>query len=181
MDQPIVLDIIDRATQARNARFSQGLKDLPADWHLGEPLRVGDKVVFTGCYTEGREHLESRAESLGVRVVGSVSRRVAMLVTDDTMDGGKTADARIYGIRCVHPRDFSILLEYLQPTLPVPEERNVRGRTRNLGPSGIDVTFDPVGASPATIRQWARDRGITVGERGRLPAELIDAFHHAYA
>jgi hypothetical protein len=35
--------------------------------------------------------------------------------------------------------------------------------------------------SPAVVRQWARDSGYQVGERGRLPRELFDAYHAAAA
>jgi DNA polymerase-3 subunit epsilon len=80
-------DVVEHAERARLARLSQGLKGLPPDWAYGEPLCVGQKVVFTGCDPVERTRLERRAESLGVRVIGAVSRRVAMLVTDGTFDG----------------------------------------------------------------------------------------------
>lgn len=31
----------------------------------------------------------------------------------------------------------------------------------------------------AEVREWAREKGITVGSRGRLSAELIDQFRKA--
>lgn len=31
-------------------------------------------------------------------------------------------------------------------------------------------------ADPAQVRRWARERGITVGRRGRIPAKLIAQF-----
>lgn len=36
-----------------------------------------------------------------------------------------------------------------------------------------------VGASNATIREWARANGHEVSERGRIKAEIIDAFNAA--
>jgi hypothetical protein len=29
---------------------------------------------------------------------------------------------------------------------------------------------------PSAVREWARQRGIAVGDRGRLPAELVEAY-----
>jgi hypothetical protein len=33
-------------------------------------------------------------------------------------------------------------------------------------------------ASTAVIRQWARDRGIVVGDRGRLPPAVVTAYEN---
>jgi hypothetical protein len=32
--------------------------------------------------------------------------------------------------------------------------------------------------SPAVIRQWARDQGIVVGDRGRLPPAVVTAYEN---
>ena len=37
-----------------------------------------------------------------------------------------------------------------------------------------------VSASPAVVRAWARANGWDVGERGRLPAEVTDAYRRAH-
>jgi hypothetical protein len=108
-------DVVEHADHARLARLSQGLRELPPDWAYGDPLRVGQKVVFTGCDPVERTRLESRAESVGVRVIGAVSKRVAMLVTDGTSDGTKAAEANRLGVRIVKPEELSSLLDYLQP------------------------------------------------------------------
>ncbi len=44
-----VTGVLDAAEAARHARLSAGLLPLRPNWALGEPLRVGDKVAFTGC------------------------------------------------------------------------------------------------------------------------------------
>jgi DNA polymerase-3 subunit epsilon len=111
----VVTTVLDAAEDARHARLSAGLRPLPADWALGAPLRVGDKVAFTGCDDAVREELEQRAERLGVRVMNNVSSRTALLVTDGSFSGGKAADAAALGTRCVHPDEFAILLDHLQP------------------------------------------------------------------
>jgi DNA polymerase-3 subunit epsilon len=115
VDRRHVKTVLDHAEAARLRRMSTGLRPLPEEWHLGEPLRVGQKVAFTGCNAEEREQLEQQAEQLGVRVVNAVSRKTAIVVTDGTFDGTKAETARELGIRIVHPNDFKVLLEYLQP------------------------------------------------------------------
>lgn len=112
----VVTAVLDAAEDARHARLSVGLRLLPADWALGAPLRVGDKVAFTGCEDMVRDELELRAVRLGVRVMNNVSSRTALLVTDGSFSGGKAADAAALGTRCVHPDEFTILPDHLQPT-----------------------------------------------------------------
>lgn len=153
----LLRDTLERAERARSYRLSQGLRPLPPDWKLGDPVRVGDKVVFTGCDPAQRIDLEARAERLGVRVVGAVSRRVSMLVTDGGFVGIKAGDAVRLGVRGVHPNQFAIMLDYLQPAT---EAR----RTEAGGPDA------------AEIRRWARANGHEVGSRGRLDSTVVAAY-----
>lgn len=111
----VVLTVVERAEAARHARLSEGLKPLPSGWQDGEALRVGDKVVFTGCEWQQRERLERQSVLLGVRVLGSVSRNIVILVSDGSMDGTKAASASRLGTRVVHPDQFQVLLDHLQP------------------------------------------------------------------
>jgi DNA polymerase-3 subunit epsilon len=129
VNQKVIPALLDQAENARNQRLSAGLKDLPSNWAHGEPLRVGDKVVFTGCDDTLRTRLEQKSEKLGVRVIGGVSAKTALLVTDGSMDGTKAAKARELGTRTVHPDVYSVLLEHLQPALarstkPLPNTPN---------------------------------------------------------
>lgn len=101
----------------RAARVAARTKPLPTDWALGEPLRVGDRVVITGCYEVGRYDMEKKARSIGIRITGSVSGKTTMLVSDGTIDGNKDADARRLGIRVVGPSEFKQLIEFVQPQL----------------------------------------------------------------
>jgi hypothetical protein len=36
---------------------------------------------------------------------------------------------------------------------------------------------DLLRADPAVVRQWARINGYQVGERGRLPGDVVDAYN----
>lgn len=116
LPETVIKQAVDQAEIARENRLSAGLRPIPSDWSHGDPLRVGDKVAFTGCDELRRRALEERAASLGVRIVGSVSSRTAMLVTDGGFDGVKARDAQAAGTRIVHPDVFAILLDHLQPS-----------------------------------------------------------------
>ncbi|MET3452223.1 DNA polymerase-3 subunit epsilon [Curtobacterium sp. 1544] len=162
-----VKQVLDRADAARHARLGAGLGPLPDPWPHGEPLRVGDRVAFTGCDETQRLRLEQRAEELGVRVISSVSRLTVMLITDGSFAGGKHAKAQQLGTRHVHPDIFDVLLQHLQPA-----QAAVRSSapTPTAAPRGAD-------ASPAAIRAWATANGYQVGVRGRLPGEVLAAYN----
>lgn len=163
--------VLEAAEATRHARLGANLEPLPAGWNLGEPLRVGDKVVFTGCEGAERERLETRAEQLGVRVSGSVSRLTAMLVTDGSFSGGKAARARELGTRTIHPRDFEMLLRHLQPSTRGVDQPVALTKVSSSEQTG------PAAASNQTIRSWALANGFEVGVRGRLPQAVITAFN----
>ena len=114
LPESIITDTLKWAEEARHSRLGVGLKALPDDWSLGEPLRVGDKVAFTGCDEQLRADLEKRAQEFGVRVMNNVSRKTAMLITDSEFVGTKAEAAAQLGTRIVHPDEFGTLLEFLQ-------------------------------------------------------------------
>lgn len=170
-----VKQVLDRADAARHARLSAGLGALPTPWPHGEPLRVGDKVVFTGCDERQRARLEQRSEELGVRVVGAVSRLTAVLVTDGSFSGGKLAKATELDTRRVHPDTFEVLLRHLQPAAS-----SSATATAKASPSPVS-TSDPLNAaSPSAVRAWAVSAGLEVGVRGRLPKHVFDAYAAAH-
>lgn len=99
----------------RRAVLSQGLDPLPDGWIHGEPLRVGDRVVFTGCDPAHRKRLEETARDKGVRVTGSVSGKTSLLVSDGATQGSKADKAVERGTPIVHPATFEVLLAHIQP------------------------------------------------------------------
>ena len=188
VDANVVPRLLDQADAARHARLSAGLGPLPDPWPHGNPLRVGDKVVFTGCDERQRTDLEAKSEKLGVRVLGGVATKTAFLVTDGTMDGTKAAKARQLGTLVVHPDQYAILLTHLQPSTrpttgarPMPSAPNLvwPGLSREVAPRH-DAQAPGATASPAEVRQWARQHGWEVGVRGRLPKELLAAYAAAH-
>lgn len=88
---------------------------LPQSWEHGEPLRIGDAVVFTGCEEVQRARLEGRAQAAGLRVIASVSGKTAVLVTDGAdPTTNKARRAQELGTRTITPDVFAILVEYVQ-------------------------------------------------------------------
>lgn len=186
VNDKLIPRLLDRAENARSERLSEGLAELPDDWTLGEPLRVGDKVVFTGCDDVVRTRLEADSERLGVRVIGGVSAKTAMLVTDGTFTGTKAAKAQELGTRTVDPQTYAVLLRHLQPArrrqvaprsaaprYDAPQQTSKMSQVASLTPA------PPDNLDPAVVRAWARDHGFEVGVRGRLPSEVLDAFREA--
>ena len=103
------------------------LPPLPHGWEHGEPLRVGDRVVFTGCEDHQRPQLEKDAVAAGVLVMNGVTRATAMLITDGT----KARKANELGTRVVHPSTFRLLLTSnpqppSPPSLRPPQPRDAR-------------------------------------------------------
>lgn len=196
VDPTVVRTLVTEAETTRQTRLSANLGPLPDDWAHGEPLRVGDRVVFTGCEGAGRDELEQRSTELGVRVIGTVSSKTAMLVTDGTMLGGKYQKATSLGIRTIGPTTYRVLLQHLQPAATPPREETRRTQLGVLAPKIAALPTDPPTAPvkvatpapsdnlnaavpPAAVRAWGRDNGWEVGQRGRLPAGLLEAYDAA--
>ena len=188
LDPRVVPALLDRAELCREKKLGENLRPLPVDWSLGAPLRVGDRIVFTGCEAFNRPELEARAVNGGVRVLGSLSTKVDMLVSDGTIAGTKAATADYLGTRIVHPQEFLVLLEHLQPAVPrqarvIPKPRLAPAVTQGVqtassaGPEPISI---PEGLTPVQIREWGRDNGWQVGSRGRLNQRLIAAYVEAH-
>lgn len=174
----VVPALIAEADAARAARITEKLEQLPAGWSHGEPLRVGDKVAFTGFDGRERERLglETRSHQLGVRVMGNVSGRTSMVVTDGSFAGTKLARAHELGTRVVDPELYALLLKHLQPAQsPVPQKSQ---RAMPISAAGTPTAVRSA-ASPSDIRAWGVANGFAVSVRGRLSADLIGAYELA--
>jgi DNA polymerase-3 subunit epsilon len=165
--------VLGQARDDRAASLGKGLPPLPDDWTLGEPLRMGDRVAITGCVAYGRYGLEQRATERGITVSGGVSRSTALLVSDATIHGTKAVAAAGYGVRVVHPEEFEQLLDHIQPAIPQTTTCLTTATRDTTGIAPSDMV------DPSLVRQWARANGITVGTRGRLHQDVIDAYLRA--
>lgn len=112
-----IADFTKLAKARRARKLSMNLVALPEGWKLGEPLRVGQNVVFTGCEPQQREELERDSRKAGVVIASGVSKKTNLLVTDGTYVGNKANEARELGVRVVHPDDYELMLKYIQPAL----------------------------------------------------------------
>lgn len=200
---------LQKAEARRTARLDAATVPLPAGWQHGEPLRIADRVAFTG--DDGRRtRQETESAARGLRVTGSVSGRTNLLVWDGSMRGTKLRAAEKAGVCIVSPADYEVLLQHLQPS-----------QERTRGKRSASATKDPVetapknsslappahpespsndgSASPETpapasstaplsrdvkpsdVRTWARQNGIAVAERGRISADLTARYRSAQA
>src|SRR3546814_10632785 len=170
---------IIRQKRAYEMRISDWSSDVCSSDLLGKPLRVGDKVAFTGCDERERKRLETRARELGVRVMNNVSRLTAMLVTDGSFAGGKLADALALGTRIVTPAEFATLLQHLQPARATSKTPVRANAAPTAGAATAFASQVSTTASPSDIRAWGLENGYADGVRGRLSTELIQAYELA--
>lgn len=103
------------AKEIKNIQKSTNTEALPKDWALGDPLRIGEKVVFTGCDPVWRDKLELATKKKGITVSSGVTKKTSLLVSDGSYSGNKARDAEKLGIRIVSPNEYEILLKYAQP------------------------------------------------------------------
>lgn len=102
------------------------------------------------------------------------------------MVGDKLSKARAHGTRIVAPREFDEFLANLQPILdvapsapsPVGRSKKVESaREQHVSADGRHPTPPPHSAPrPADVREWALENGISVAERGRLSASLVERY-----
>lgn len=105
-----------------------------------------------------------------------MAQKVKIILVDD-LDGGSADETIRFGLDgAAYEIDLSTenagrLREALKPFVAVARRSQAArpGRTRAAS-SGQDT---------AAIRQWARDKGYTVNSRGRIQAEIIEAFNKA--
>lgn len=200
---------LEEAEESRTARLDAATVPLPAGWQHGEPLRVADRVAFTG--DDGRRtRQETESATRGLRVTGSVSRLTSLLVWDGSMRGTKLRAAEKAAVRIVSPAEYEALLQHVQPsrdgasgnrsasttkepvkTAPGNSSHAPSARSEPPSNEGSASPENPAPASstappsrdlkPADIRAWARQNGITVAERGRLSAGLTARYRAAQA
>lgn len=111
-----------------------------------------------------------------------MAKKVTVTLVDD-FDGEAAADETVeFGLDGVtYEIDLSSKnAKKLRDELKVWVEkgRRVGGRRRGRGGSGRGrAAMDR--EQSAAIREWARRNGHNVSTRGRIPADVIDAFHAA--
>lgn len=88
----------------------------PGRYEVGERLRQGMRVAFSGDTSVDRELLEDRAIEAGLHVATSVSRLTSLLVTNDPdASTSKTVKATSYGTPVIDEAAFTQLLRDVAP------------------------------------------------------------------
>ena len=112
-----------------------------------------------------------------------MAKKVTVTLVDD-FDGDGPADETVeFAIDGVsYEIDLSAknakkLREDLKKWIDAGRRVGGRRRGRSGGPSRGRASIDR--EQSAAIREWARRSGHKVSTRGRIPAEIIDAFHAA--
>jgi DNA polymerase-3 subunit epsilon len=167
ISQTALTEIIKDAKKIRLNSLSRVVLPLPENWKLGEPLRVGQKVVFTGCEPDQRSQLEKDSKKVGVAISGKVSGKTSLLITDGSYDGNKARDARALGVRVVTPDEYELMLKYIQPAEEDKSKIEENSTSSQTGAEGLD---------PSVVRAWALKNGIEVSPKGRIHTDVYEAF-----
>lgn len=114
-----------------------------------------------------------------------MAQKVQIILEDD-IDGGEATETVTFGLDGtsyeidLNDDNAAALREVLAPY--VGHARKVsgarRGGRRSGGSNGSASAAG--GASAKEIREWARENGHDVPERGRIPGEVRDAFEAAH-
>ena len=163
----VVTELIKDAKEKRANTLSRNLLALPDSWKLGEPLRVGNKVVFTGCDPEQRSNLESESKKIGVTISSKVTSKTNLLITDGSYVGNKANDAKALGVRVVTPDEYELMLKYIQPALVQDESSKTVKKSSQSGAEDLD---------PSEVRAWAISQGIEVSPKGRIHSDVYELF-----
>lgn len=112
-----------------------------------------------------------------------MAKKVTVTLVDD-FDGEGTADETVeFGLDGVSyeidlsSKNAKKLREDLRQWVDAGRRVGGRRRGRATGPTRGRGVIDR--AQSAAIREWARRNGHNVSTRGRIPADVIDAFHAA--
>lgn len=109
-----------------------------------------------------------------------MAQKVHVLLVDD-LDGGEAEETVTFGLDGVsYEIDLSSgNAKQMRETLAsyVGAARRVSGRGRGRGRSSAARS----GGRTAEIRAWAREKGLQVSERGRVPATVVAEYDKAHS
>jgi DNA polymerase-3 subunit epsilon len=167
LSKNVVSDLIKEAKDKRAESLSRHLLALPESWKLGEPLRVGNKVVFTGCEPGQRSNLEKESKKIGITISSKVTSKTNLLITDGSYVGNKANDAKSLGVRVVTPDEYELMLKYVQPALLQEDSSKSVKKSSQSGAEDLD---------PSEVRSWAISQGIQVSPKGRIHSDVYELF-----
>lgn len=103
-----------------------------------------------------------------------MARRVEIILEDD-LDGSTADETVIFGL---DGKEYEIdlsaahatqLRDALAPFVGSARRRSGRRRSGQRSQTG--------GSSAGAVREWARENGVPVNERGRIPAEVMEKYN----
>lgn len=150
--------------------------DLPDSEVSDEPieLHVGQRVCLTG---KGLNKAESRLllEEHGLLETDRVTKSQCDLVVAENASSQsvKARAARNFGIPVISLEEFEELLE--QGVTDTPETADLKQPV-----NGASLGLESQSMNPAAIRDWARSTGLKVGDRGRIPLHIRDAYNSSF-
>lgn len=113
-----------------------------------------------------------------------MAQRVQIILEDD-YDGSAADETVSFGLDGVeYEIDLSSTnAQELRESLAVwtAHARKTGGRRRRVAVSSGRPAEATVGSSPSDIRAWAQEQGLEVSSRGRVSAEVREAYEKAHA
>lgn len=117
-----------------------------------------------------------------------MAQKVVTIVTDD-LTGEESEDAQTHTF-AVNGSEYEIdlasdsydkLLEALGPFMDAGRrQRKSRGRGASTGSRKSSGRGQSAGQDTAKIRAWAEEQGYAVSKRGRIPADIVEAYDKAH-
>ncbi|WP_280227638.1 exonuclease domain-containing protein [Nocardia farcinica] len=146
IDPPVLPCSPARATTVRYDRARVGPKPPcpyvnPGRFEPGKPLVQGMQVAITGSTRRTRAELVACGDEAGLNMVGSVSRRTSLLVTNQPLgSSAKARRATEHGTPTIDEEEFVRLLSAVQPgdtAAPVTRARSAPRRTPPTAPGPL--------------------------------------------
>ncbi len=106
-----------------------------------------------------------------------MAQKVQVILVDD-IDGGKAEETVSFSLDAVSyeldlsKKNAAKFRDTLAPYVGSARKTARRGRGRGPARGGR-------GSNTAAIRQWARDQGLKVSDRGRVPADILAKYDAA--
>jgi hypothetical protein len=116
-----------------------------------------------------------------------MAQKVVTLYTDD-LTGEESSEVSTYTILVngagveidLAPDSHDKLMEALGPFLGADGARRVRGGASGKARRSRGGSRSIGGMDTSAVRAWAKEQGLEVNDRGRLPAPIVEAYEKAH-
>lgn len=114
-----------------------------------------------------------------------MAQRVEYILEDD-LDGGKADETVQFGLDGVEyevdlsSQNYEKLRDVLAPYVGVARRTGGRRKRTTAGAAAPQSAESGSGASTSDVRAWAQENGYEVSSRGRVSAEVREAYEKAH-